>query len=160
MIDLAHAQQLVADYARRARAIDFGTGIVERPDYWFFPIGFTGSSGVIVDKSDGRLTVQGSVNSVEDCCWAHERGLYADQTSLTVTRIHDLPQTIEFLLYMTEDGPPRRPNPNPLRTWLATRLQTLPATFATGRVWLWIRSFRDAERAGWFEFDLRATPPG
>lgn len=150
MVTLEQAHRAVQTYAKEHHAVWFDDTVLDRSEYWFFRVGYIGSCGVIVDKADGRLSVMGSALSLDDCFWGHEHGFSPEFVLLRVNRIHEWSRTIEFLLRF---APPQR-NPNPGRAWVADRLQSLPCEFGPARLWLAIPLFREAERQGWFEYDM------
>lgn len=71
---LDEARAAVTLYAEATGSMWFSESIVERDTYWFFPVGFIGSRGVIVDKADLALFPMGSALSIDDCFWGHEHG--------------------------------------------------------------------------------------
>lgn len=160
MITLQEARTLVQPYAKQAGAIRFDNPIADRGTYWFFPVGYIGSRGVIIDKATGRLHVLGSALSLEECFWAHEHGFSPGLVVLRVLRVHDRPSTIELLLHLIDEGPPRRRNPNPRRAWLEKILDVTPYEFAPQYLWLAAPAFRDAAEQGWFEYQIAEAAPG
>lgn len=154
MITLEQAHRAVQVYAEQREAAWFDRTVIDRGGYWFFRVGHVGSCGVIVDKADGRLSVMGSALSLDDCFWGHEHGFSPELVRLRIKKVHHEGRTIEFLLYLVTAGPPRQPNPNPKRAWLADRLRALPCEFGPERFWLSIPSFRESLNHGWFEFDV------
>jgi hypothetical protein len=159
-ITRADAEAIVAAYAQEAGAVPLDAAVVERDDLWFFGVGYIGSRGVIVDRADGRLSVLGSAPdiSLDDCFWGHRRGFTHELAALTVTRIADLPATLEFLFHAIAEGPRGR-NPWPRRQWLADKLGELPASFAPQQHWLAIPSFRAMEEDAPFEWRLDDARP-
>ncbi|MGK3969289.1 hypothetical protein WMF01_52945 [Sorangium sp. So ce1667] len=154
MVALEQARRIVQTYAEQHGAVWFDDTVVDRGGYWFFRVGYIGSCGVIVDKADGRLSIMGSALSPDDCFWGHEHGFSPDLALLRVTKVHDHRRTIEILLHVVTNGPPRRGSPNPKRAWLAEQLQSLPCDFGPGRLWLSIPIFRDATQQRWFEYEV------
>jgi hypothetical protein len=63
MATLEQAHRAVETYAEQHGAVWFDRTVVDRGGYWFFPVGYIGSRGVMVDKADGRLSVMGSAPS-------------------------------------------------------------------------------------------------
>ncbi|WP_438038640.1 hypothetical protein [Sorangium sp. So ce128] len=163
MVTLHEAQDVAQRYAEQRKAVWFNNSVIDRATYWFFAVGHIGSQGVIVDKADGRLHVLGSALSLEDCFWAHEHGFSPEFVALRITRVHDREHTIELLLHIIEEGPPRLPNPNPKRAWLAERIDQLPCEFLPQRLRLSVPALRRAAEQGWFEYQAvdpstEATP--
>jgi hypothetical protein len=150
MVTLEQAHRAVQTYADQCGAGWSADAVVDRDGYWFFPVGYIGSLGVIVDKADGRLSVMGSALSLDDCFWGHEHGFSPECVILRVNRVQDWQRTIEFLLNFA----PRQRNPNLRRAWLRDRLESLPVEFEPTGLWLRIPSFREAAREGWFEYEI------
>jgi hypothetical protein len=160
-IGLPAAQSLVEQYAARAGAIRFDGPILDRDTTWFFPVGYIGSSGVIVEKATGRLHVIGSGQPLEEAFWAHEHGFSRDRLVLRILRIHDRRTTIELLFNALDDGPPRRRNPNPRRAWFETVLEALPHELAPQSLVRAAPALRQAAEQGWFEYQIvEATAEG
>ncbi len=162
MITFEDAQGLIQRYAEHTRSIHFDNPIIDRDTYWFFPVGYIGSPGVI-DNATGRLHVVGSGRPIEDALWAHEHGFSPERVALRILQIHDLRATVELLLCLIDDGPPRQRNPNPKRAWLERTLETLPYEFAPQGLGLSAPALRDAAERGWFEYEIIepvvANPP-
>jgi hypothetical protein len=148
------ARVVVEEYAR-GHAIWFSQEVVDRGTYWFFPVGFTGSSGVIVDKSNLGLFPMGSALPSDDCFWGHEHGFSPDYLVLRTLRVHDMEATVEFLLPLA--GGPEVGNPNPRRAWLRATLANLPFDCPPRHLWSSIPAFRLLERSQSFEYEL--LPP-
>jgi hypothetical protein len=158
-IGLPAAQSLVEQYAARAGAIRFDGPILDRDTYWFFPVGYIGSSGVIVEKATGRLHVIGSRQPIEEAFWAHEHGFSRDRLVLRILRIHDRRTTIELLFNALDDGPPRQRNPNPRRAWFETVLEALPHEFAPQSLLHAAPALRQAAEQGGFEYQIVEAAP-
>src|SRR5690348_15809054 len=99
VITFEDAVRRVRESAEQNAAVPFSDDVVDRGAYWFFPVGYIGSCGVIVDKADGRLSVMGSALSLDDCFWGHEHGFSSESAVLRITRIHDMKRTVEFLFH-------------------------------------------------------------
>lgn len=155
-ISREQAEALVAAYAERHGAVAFEADVVELDDFWFFPVGYVGSRGVIVDRLDGRLSVLGSAPSLslDDCFWGHRRGFSDRAAILTITRVTNLERAREFLFDAIEDGPPRTGNPWPRRGWLENCLARPPVSFGPGSYWLLIPGFRAMEADPPFEWTV------
>jgi hypothetical protein len=154
-IDFAEASSIVANYAASNGAVAFSDEVVEHLNFWFFPVGYVGSRGVIVDRADGKLSAIGSSPSIslDDCFWGHERGFSASLSCLTVTAIYNSSQTVDFLFNVLIEGPQGR-DPWPRREWLQHRLSQLPCTFGPQSFWLRIPWFRKTENEPIFEWSL------
>jgi hypothetical protein len=149
-------------------------GVVDRPSFWFLPVGFIGSCGVAVDKADGRLHVFGSSLPLEEWLWGHEHGFTGERQVLTITAVNDLAATAEFL----EGLQPRPPLPvgdpaerrEAIRRWHGdhgerARLQTLklavlPHSLPAQPLWAWIPSLRKVSEEGHpFRFRVMEASP-
>jgi len=150
MVTLEQAHRAVEFYTDQHGAVWFDPTVIDRGAYWFFRVGYIGSSGVIVDKVDGRLSVMGSALSLDDCFWGHEHGFSPELVLLRVINVHAWNHTIESLLRFA----PRQRNPNPGRAWVADRLRSLPCEFGPGHLWLSIPLFREVAQEGWFEYEI------
>lgn len=137
---LDEARALVARYAEASRSRWFSDIVVERETYWFFRVGFIGSCGVIVDKADLALFPMGSALPLDACFWGHEHGFSPKRVILRILAVHDLDQTIEFLLHFA--GAPANRNPNPRRAWIRNALSSLPYDCPPQNLWLAIPAFR------------------
>ena len=73
----------------------------EKDSYYFFPIGYIGSSGVIIDKRHGRLLVLGSGFKLEDQFWAYERGLIPENVNLRILAINRELEAVEKYIFHT-----------------------------------------------------------
>jgi hypothetical protein len=146
------AREVVTEYAKARRATWFSDEIVERDAYWFFPVGFIGSVGVIVDKADLALSPMGSALPIDDCFWGHEHGFSPRAVVLRVLAVHDLDWTIEFLLHFA--GAPANRNPNPRRAWIRSALARLPYDCPPQNLWLAIPAFRSFEPPEPFDYQL------
>ena len=160
MITLDEAQRIAHAYADERGAIWLNKAVIDRQTYWFFPVGYVGSCGVIIDKADGRLSILGSALPLDACFWGHEHGFSPEFVTLRVTKVHDRRRAIEFLLNVVREGPPRRRNPNPRRAWLGEQLDALPCEFGPQRLWLWIPEFRQVTAEGWFDYEILEPSAG
>mgnify|MGYP001551214579 CR=1 FL=1 len=149
---LDEARDAVARYSEATGSIWFSESIVERETYWFFPVGFIGSCGVIVNKVDLALFPMGSALSLDDCFWGHEHGFSPDRVTLRILAVHDLEQTIEFLLNFA--GAPTDRNPNPRRVWIRNVLSHLPYDCPPQSLWLQIPAFRTLLSPNPFEYKI------
>jgi hypothetical protein len=158
MLRLEDAIRRARLYAEERGAIWFQEppeGIVERSDYWFLPVGFVGSVGIIIDKASGRLHVMGSSLSQDDFFWGHENGFSGERHTLRVTNVRELGKTVEFLFHAVRGGPGSTRDPHPGRQWLEEQLRELPHDFGQQSLWLRIPSFRHIrEQSRWFDFEV------
>ncbi|MBN8432263.1 hypothetical protein JF535_15550 [Microbulbifer salipaludis] len=74
---------------------------IEKDSYYFFPIGYIGSSGVIIDKRHGKLVVLGSGFKLEDQFWAYERGLIPGNVNLKILAINRELKAVEKYIFRT-----------------------------------------------------------
>ncbi len=146
-IDAARA--VVEEYAT-GRATSFSPDVIDRGSYWFFPVGYAGSCGVIVEKADLRLFPMGSSLSLDDCFWGHEHGFSPDFVILRILDVRDREAAEAFLLPLVRE--PAGPNPNPRRVWLRASLLNVPFDFAPQSLWLHIPRFRALKPAQPFEY--------
>jgi hypothetical protein len=149
---LDDARSAVDRYAVANRLTWFSHSIVDRETYWFFPVGYVGSCGVIVNKADLSFFPMGSALPIDDCFWGHEHGFSPQAVTLRVLAVHDLDRTIEFLFRFT-DAPTGR-NPNPRRAWIRSALERLPYDCPPQNLWWAIPAFRSLESPGPFEYHL------
>jgi hypothetical protein len=160
MLRLEDAVAKARQYARETGANWFETppdGIVDRGSYWFLPVGFVGSAGVIIDKVTGRLFVMGSALRPDEMFWGHEHGFSGERSTLRITDVADMTRTVEFLFYVVSGGPGSTRDPHPRRAWLEEMLRQLPQAFRGQSLWLRIPAFREVrEHTHWFEFDVSA----
>jgi hypothetical protein len=135
-------------------------GIVDRGDYWFFPVGFVGSAGIIIDKATGLLSVMGSALSRDDMFWGHENGFSGEPSTIRITSVRDMMRAVEFLLDVVSGGPGSTRDPHPRRAWLEEKLRHLPHEFRHQSLWLRIPAFRALRLEGrWFEFEVLREGP-
>jgi hypothetical protein len=157
MLRVEDAVLKARQYAQDNGAIWFEelpAGVVDRGEYWFLRVGSIGSAGVIIDKSSGRLFVMGSALSQDDMFWGHENGFSGVPTTLRITGVSDLNNTVEFLFYVVQGGPGSARDPHPRRTWLKEQLRTLPHEFKRQNPWLRIPALREIrETHHWFTFE-------
>lgn len=154
---LKQAKEIAEAYGRRHGAVWIpGEQVVERERYWFLPLGYVGSSGVIVDKITGHLTVLGSALAMDDQFWAYERGFLAGSVTLRVNRVHERERTLQ-VLQRAVSGSFRWAYER--RDWLKKELETLPAEFREQDLGLVAPLFRNAEESGWFEFEVEPNDP-
>jgi hypothetical protein len=152
MLTLKQATALVDAYAPGAGAAWVpGATTVERPTCWFFPVGFIGSVGVVVDKVTGKLTPLGSAYSLDDWLWGYEAGFLVAPVTLRVTSVVELEPTLHVLQSCVRGEFRWRYE---LRSWLKERLQSLPAEFPEQDLQMAFPSFRAASQSGWFTYEL------
>ena len=155
MITLEQAHVLVNEYAPGAGAVWFeGETVVDRPGYWFFPVGFIGSRGVVVDKTTGTLTQLGSCHTLDDWLWGYEHGFLGESITLRVTAVADLEQTLQVLQSSISAEFRWRYE---LRNWIKACLCSLPAEFVSHDLALSIPRYRAALKNAWFTFDVRSA---
>ena len=158
MLRVEDAVMKAHQYAKASGATWFEQppqGIVDRGDYWFLPVGFIGSAGVIVDKATGRLSVMGSALSRDDMFWGYENGFSGETSTLRITSVYDMTKAVEFLFYAVSGGPGSTRDPHPRRAWLEEKLSDLPQEFQHQSLWLRIPAFRQVrEESRWFEFEV------
>ena len=141
------AERLVRAYANKHGATwREDEPVLEQPTFWYFPVGYIGSCGVIVERSDLSLYPMGS---------GHLRGFSPDQVALRITEVFDLPAAAEFLLPFA--GAPRGRNPNPRRAWTRTKLAQLPYVCPPQSLWLAIPAFRRLANSPSFQYEVRPT---
>jgi len=115
-------------------------GAVETEHGWYFPNGeeIVGSSGVIVNKADGRVFVLGSVFSVERDIKYYHRGFQSDHYDLVVLDVFDLPAAVALIKAIRpvvveptyQSGTVWRMPRFLSETEISDRLAALPALFA------------------------------
>lgn len=152
MLTLDDAHAIVERYASDAGAAWFpDRNVIDRQRYWFFPVGYIGSYGVVVDKASGEVTALGSAFTLEDWLWGYEHGFLQTSVTLRIMSIDDLDRTLAVLQSSVSAEFRWRYE---LRNRLEDRLRELPADFPQQNLALSIPSFRQALRNGWFEFEL------
>lgn len=153
MLTLDQARSLADSYAAKAGARWFpDVAPIERPEYWFLPVGYIGSSGVIVCKSSGRLTPLGSAFTVDDWLWGYERGLVADGVTLRILSVTDAEATLAVLQGVISGTFRWRYE---LRNWLKHSLAVVPIEFRDQHLALAIPQLREAELKNWFSFEIK-----
>lgn len=138
--------------------------VIEAPRWWYIPYVWIGCSGFIIDKADGYINQLGSCHSLDDCFWAHNRGIKYGYADLTIHQINDLTGTIDTLMKMGSHSPynpiPNKPNTNSDRSgfWtreeLETLLNVLPLTFLNQVLWFTIPALRRAETKSFCKFEV------
>lgn len=155
MVGLDDARAIADEYAKRTGSHWFEADLAERDTYWVARVGFVGSSGIVIDKTDGRVTVLGSAYSLADWLWGYEKGLLEVDGTLRVLAVHEEEQTVELLCAVAAGGPAKSRNPWPRRTWVREHLTELPVDFRwQGDLGLAIPSFQAVEAQGWFDFEV------
>lgn len=137
---------------------------IEAPRWWYIPYGWIGCSGFIVDKADGYINQLGSCHSLDDCFWAHNRGIKYGYADLTIHQINDIQGTIDTLMKMGSHAPynpiPNRPNTSGkgyefwTREELEALLDVLPVTFSNQILWFTIPALRNAEKESFCKFEV------
>ena len=153
-ISLEEARSIVREYQRDVGATWFDEKVFEKPDYWFFAVGYIGSSGVIVERSDGRLYPMGSGLSREEIFWGHENGFSPETVNLTVLEVQNLEETSQILTGVLGPCPPPKAAAREFREALVSQLSCTPLTFEGVRLWLRIPWFKEAQEQDWFTFSL------
>jgi hypothetical protein len=135
---------------------------------WFFPASGdgVGSSGVVVNRSSGRVFVLGSAFSVERDLRAYDEGFQFETCDLVVTAISNMNAAVEIL---GKIGPtivepefahgkvwrvPRQLGPDEIRA----RLGRLPCIFERTRLYFVIEHLQRARAESSFEFVLSPIP--
>jgi len=154
-INLDQAIVIAEKYKAKSNSTTFDDEIVEKESYWFFPIGFMGSSGVIIDKSDGRLHVMGSSLSRAEMFWGHENGFSPEKLDIEIYEINDSKVTsnlVAGLLVQLSKMPnqPRRAS----REAAKKLTEKLPLSLKGVSLWLKIPLFKEAKEENWFNYTI------
>lgn len=138
--------------------------VIEAPRWWYIPYGWIGCAGFIIDKADGYINQLGSCHSLDDCFWAHNRGIKYGYADLTIHQITNLKSTIDTLMKMGSRAPfnpiPNRPNTSGKGSEFWTReeleaiLEGLPVTFSNQILWFTIPALRNAETQSFCKFEV------
>jgi len=154
MLTHKQARDLVDAYAATAGAAWFrDRNVVERPGYWFFPVGFIGSIGVVVDKATAKLTPFGSGLSLDDWMWGYENGFLVVPVTLRVLSVNDVEATLQVLQDAVSGEFRWRYE---LRNWLKERLHSLPADFPGQDLNMAFPAFRAALANASFTYEIIA----
>lgn len=151
MITYEQARILVDQYARTAAARWFDRDVIEKDTYWYFPVGYGGSCGVVVAEETGTITTLGSAFGVDDWLWGYENKFLCESVTLRVLTITDFEQCLQVLQSSVTGAFRWRYE---LRNWLKQRLASLPAEFPSQDLALRIPDYRAALEKGWFTFEL------
>lgn len=144
-ISFGGAVVLANEYRKQTQANWLSSDIIEKPSFWFFPIGYIGSAGLIIDKADGRLWPMGSALGSEDMFWGHEHGFSAEFVDLVIEDVYDSENTMQMLKKLAH-----MPD-------LAASLGRLPLRIKGLKLWLKIPLFKTATEQHWFGFSLVPT---
>lgn len=154
MVNRDDARDIADAYAARTGSCWFDRRLEKGATYWIAYVGFIGSWGVVIDESDGRLTVASS-GPPEDWLWAYERGLLERDVTLRVLAVHDEKKTIELLRRVAAGGPEPSRSPWPRRVWMEQRLRELPADVRLKETCpLMTGPLKTVLAEGWFDFEI------
>lgn len=154
-MNIKEANLIAEDYKEKNSCADFGTGIIERDDYWYFPIGYIGSSGIIINKSDERIFIMGSAHSIEEMFWGHENGFSPKKIDLEIIEVSNSIKVSGLLagvlrqLGKAPSSPMRRG-----REMASEMLGSLPLKFEGINLWLSIPWFMEAEKEQWLKYKV------
>ena len=154
-ISIDQAQRIADEYLKENSCQDFGTGVVEGKECWFFPIGFIGSSGILINKSDGKLYVMGSALNLESMFWGHERGFSEEEIDLEIYEVNNplkVSGLVGDILCQLELAPiqPMRA----ARELAREQLKELPKKYSGINLWLSIPWFIEAEKENWLKYKI------
>ena len=128
----------------------------EYRDWWYFPVGYIGSLGVIVDKVDGHFNILGSAFPFEVWLWGHRRGFKHDTYDLVITEVNDYAATEDFISGLGLRYPTVNSSPvawyDPER--VKSELGKAHRVFQDQRLGLKIPLFKEIEGSNYFEYDL------
>ncbi len=137
---------------------------IEAPEWWYIPYGWIGCAGFIIDKADGYINQLGSCHSLDDCFWAHNRGIKYGYADLTITQVNDREGTIDTLMKMGNRAPlnpiPNKSDGNDERRTFWTReelgqqIDDLPVTFDNQHLWFTIPALRRADENAFCNFEV------
>jgi len=133
--------------------------IITKETFWYFRVGFVGSSGVIVDRSDGRLFVMGSALSNEDMFWGHTNGFSPEKVDIEIFEVNNplkVSGMVGSLLVQLGKAPT---HPNRAAREIARELiQELPQKFCGVSLWLKIPWFKEAIERKWLNYRINEHP--
>jgi len=154
-MNIKEANAIAANYKEKNSCADFGTGTIEREDYWFYPIGYMGSSGIIINKSDKRIFIMGSALSEEEMFWGHEHGFSPKKLDFEIIEVSNSLKVSGLLAgVLRQLG--RAPH-SPMRAgreMASEMLKSLPLKFEGISLWLSIPWFMEAEKEAWLEYKI------
>lgn len=152
-ITLEQAISIVEDYKRSHSVTEFDSNIIEQESFWYFQVGFVGSSGVIVNKSDGRLFVMGSALSNEEMFWGHENGFSPEKVDIEIFEVNNplkVSGMVGGLLVQLKKAP-SYPN-RAAREVARDLIKELPQKFSGVSLWLQIPWFKEAVEQNWLTY--------
>lgn len=139
------------------------TRAFEASTWWYVPHVWIGCCGHIVDKATGRVTLLGSVHSLEMCFWAYERGLLDTPCTLVVTRVNDVEATKTLLRQMDNRSPFNRTpvlgrGADGYNSWLNPDevAANIPATLQAESLWFALPALKKAEETGAFLYQVKS----
>jgi len=154
-ITLEEAKLIVEDYKNSHSVSEFDSKIITKETFWFFRVGFIGSSGVIVNKSDGRLFVMGSALSNEEMFWGHKKGFSPEKVDIEIFEVNNplkVSGMVGSLLVQLGEAPA---HPNRVAREIAhKRIQELPQKFNGVSLWLKIPWFKEAIEQKWLSYRI------
>ncbi|TQV84356.1 hypothetical protein [Aliikangiella coralliicola] len=154
-ITLEEAKSIVEDYKKSHFVTEFDSNVVEQEKFWYFRVGFVGSSGVIVNKFDGRLFVMGSGLSNEEMFWGHENGFSPDKVDIEIFEVNNplkVSGMVGALLVQLGKAPS---HPNRAAREIARELiKELPQKFHGVSLWLQIPWFIEAVEQNWLTYKI------
>jgi hypothetical protein len=129
-------------------------------DCWYFPVGGIGSSGVIVDRSDGHANwLGGTALRFDEWLWGHRHGFKHDTYDIEITKISDVEKTIDVLTRFGFRFP--HVDATPVEWFTRDRVSAVLKGDAWvirhQRLGLLIPAFRDLEKSAPFRYSLRVT---
>ncbi len=154
-MNIKEATLIAENYKKQNSCVDFGTGGIERESYWFFPVGYMGSSGIIINKNDERIFVMGSALSNDEMFWGHEHGFSPEKLTLEIITVSDSLKVSGLIAGVLRrlGGVPSSPM-RAGREMATEMLENLPLKFEGISLWLSIPWFIEASEEKWLEYKI------
>lgn len=126
--------------------------VMESALWWYIPFYWIGCAGFIVEKADGAVNWLGSAHPLRLCFWAHNRGLWARTTDITIHLMSKTPETRELVLELVRVGPKGIFDRELAELEVDRLYSNLPAQLNRKDIWLFIDRIESRVAKGEFEF--------
>jgi len=126
--------------------------VLENQDSFYFPVGWIGCCGHLVNKSSLHVVSFGSYIGPGAHIWAYYEGISMEalgrdrRNTLRILSVSDTRNTVEVLKTFL--------NPRWVRTELIPKLSALPTEIEGVDLYFGIRSLLEARANGWFAFEV------
>jgi hypothetical protein len=132
------------------------TRLLEDKAWWYIPIVWIGCGGYIVDKTSGDVNELGSSQSLDDCIWAHQRGIVSSGSDFIITSVTSSEAALTIVssfARIADDGRRLRYR----KSDAEKALTSIPAYFPRHWLWFAIRDLRRAVVRGEITFECRPS---